>query len=343
MGGYQRPHGIQNYKGIKESGYIDDWLTTLDRAYGALKWNGEQKFYNLVTYLDPVVEEHLRTYADIHSESYENICAILRRKYGAERMREHCRNNFQFNSQKTDESTEDFLDRLMREHKTGWPDAESTTRDKEVLNILVQGVKDVQLGQTLDNEYQKPQYINNPPRVDEVRNYIHRLASFKEIMKKKKEMTMNKQSAETSATTQATKDYLNPLLVTDWKIPAGQRTPIRWNCQQPGHMSYFCPNPTVAKGTPATRATRVATPAATVPTPEDSDQRLEAARRGFRDFKDRYQRKGESERHKVINEKAEIETAQAPKELQVEAKEYWTKWASEEKQNFPNKAQDQGN
>ncbi len=159
-----------------------------------------------------------------------------------------------------------------------------------------------------------------------MRNYIHRLTKSKEIRKKKKEMAMNKQATEANVATQATKDYLNPPVVTDWKIPAGQRTPICWKCQQPWHMSYFCPNPTVAKGTPATGVTRVATPATTVPTPEDYDyQRLEAARRGFRDFKVRYQRNGDSERHKVINEIAEIEAAQAPKELQVEAKEYWTK------------------
>ncbi len=151
VGGYQRPHGIQNYKGIKESGYIDDWLITLDRACDALKWNGNQKVYNLVAYLDPAVKEHLKTYADIDSESYENMCAILRRKYGAERMREHCRNNLQFNSKKTDETTEDFLDRLIREHKTGWLDAEIATRDKEVLNILIQGVRAVQLGHWVMN------------------------------------------------------------------------------------------------------------------------------------------------------------------------------------------------
>ncbi len=85
VGGYQRPHGIQNYKSLKKSGYIDDWLTTLDRASDTLKWNGIQKVYNLVAYLDPAVKEHLRTYADIDSESYENMCAILRRKYGGER------------------------------------------------------------------------------------------------------------------------------------------------------------------------------------------------------------------------------------------------------------------
>ncbi len=96
--------GIPRYYDVQQSGYIDDWLDTVDQACEAFSWNESQKKFTLFTNLDNPVKQHLRTYCHVARHSYDEMCAVLRRLYGADREREFSRNSFQLNRQNKGES-----------------------------------------------------------------------------------------------------------------------------------------------------------------------------------------------------------------------------------------------
>ncbi len=161
----------------------------------------------------------------------------------------------------------------------------------------MQGVRDGQLGQILDNEYQKPQYALRPRLMDDVREYIQRLLNSKEIRRKKKELVKSSNAAMEPA---ATKEFVNTTVNNEWRPSSatGQRSvPVCWNCNKTGHISYYCPLSTTDKtGTPAKPDSTVTanpnaastTTAQATSTPLNTNpnyQRLEAARKGFGDLR----------------------------------------------------------
>ncbi len=181
--------GIPKYHGVQQSGHRDDWLEVVDQAGEAYHYTEAQKKFTHITLLDPPIKKYLKTYSDAANTSYRQMCALLKRRFGAEREHEYSRNSFQLNKQELNETAEDFLVRLMRAHKSGYPNADAETREREVLNTLLHGLKDTHLGNTLDMEYQKPMYLIRPPRMMTIRSYIQGLESSKELRRLKEEMT----------------------------------------------------------------------------------------------------------------------------------------------------------
>ncbi len=212
----------------------------------------------LLTRMDTPVEQHLRTYCDVARHTYEEMCAVLLRRYGADREREFSRYSFQLNRQNNGESGEDFLDRLMRAHKIGWPEM----KEREVLSTLMHGLLGTRLSNKLDIEYQKPMYQMRPPRMVEVRAYIQRLENSRELRRRKQEMGMFGTTLGQRAEQQPLKDYLNPAGMPKpdahkQASPAqqGPYLPRRefecWTCGEKGHMAWQCTNNRAKKG-PAT-------------------------------------------------------------------------------------------
>ncbi len=237
----QPANEISLYCGVKKSGFIDDWLETVSQACEAYNYNEKQKVYTITMKLDDPIKEHLHTYADDDLRTYDQIAEILRKKYGVDRERENVRNSFQLQRQEQDEGPEDFLDRLMRLHKIGWPDANQQRREREVLHTLTLGLRDANLSNTLDMEYQKPYYQHHPPRMSDVRSYIQRLENSRELRRRKMEMG-NQHHQPGNRRQQATlREYLNP--------PEMERPPPRhricWNCKDFGHFAWQCTKPKV--------------------------------------------------------------------------------------------------
>ena len=60
------------------------------------------------------------------------------------------------------------------------------TRDSEVLNVLYHGLRDEKLGESLELEYTKPCYRTNPPRASEIRAYLNRQESSRDVRRQRK-------------------------------------------------------------------------------------------------------------------------------------------------------------
>ncbi len=202
--------GIPRYYDVQRSGYINDSLDTVNQACEAFGWNESQKKLTLITNLDTPVKHHLRTYCNVAHRSHGEMCAVLRRRYGADREREFSRNSFQLNRQNKGESAEDFLDRLIRAHKIGWSTCEPEMRKREVLSTLMHEFLDTRLSNTLVIEYQKPMNQMRPPRMGQVRAYFRRMENSRELRRRKQEMGMYGTPLGQRAEQQPLKDYLNP-------------------------------------------------------------------------------------------------------------------------------------
>ena len=72
--------GIPKYHGVQQSGHIDDWLETVDQAGEAYHYTEAQKKFSLITLLDPPIKKHLKTYCDVATTSYRQMCALLKRR-----------------------------------------------------------------------------------------------------------------------------------------------------------------------------------------------------------------------------------------------------------------------
>ncbi len=100
--------------------------------------------------------------------------------------RDTVRNSFPHLRQIQGESAEDFLERLLSDHRRGWHDVTERERNTTVLNVFIHGVTDDRLGESFELEYTKPAYMGNPPTPVELRSYIHRLQNSREIRNNKR-------------------------------------------------------------------------------------------------------------------------------------------------------------
>ena len=71
--------GIPKYHGVKQSVHIDDWLETVDQAGEAYHYTEAQKKFTLITLVDTPIKMHLKTYCDVATTSYRQMCALLKR------------------------------------------------------------------------------------------------------------------------------------------------------------------------------------------------------------------------------------------------------------------------
>ena len=216
-----------------------------------------------------VMKKHPKTFCDVATTSYRQMCALLKRRYGAEREREHSQNSFQLNQQEMNETAQDFLDRLMRAHKSGWPNLNAETREREVLNTLLHGLKDTQLTNTLDMEYPKPMHLIRPPRMKENRSYIQQLESSKELRRRKQEM-----AGAPRQVNQPLQDYLNPPTMSAATAPGMPQRRVRqcWKCNELGDFSWQCTKPAPPKPADDPQAPTVTRPIPLGTTIKNHDQ-----------------------------------------------------------------------
>ncbi len=142
----------------------------MDKAAAVYRWDEEEKRYLIEAKLAPKPLEHLSIHPPHEVRTYEQARAVLLERYGSGRTAESVRQAFPHSKQEARESSEDFLDRLLRDFKRGFPEVTLIeTRDREVLNALYHGLRDEKLGESLELEYTKPCYRTNPPRASEIR------------------------------------------------------------------------------------------------------------------------------------------------------------------------------
>ncbi len=165
-------HKFPEYEGLEKSGFIDDYIANIDNAVQAFNWDEGQTRYVVEAYIGNKPRGHLKTFDRSHIRTYAQVRKILLDRYGSHRGRDTVRNSFPHLGQVQGESTDDFLDRLLRDHRRGWPDATERERNTAVLNVFIHGLMEEILGESFELEYTKPAYMDNPPSPVELRNYI---------------------------------------------------------------------------------------------------------------------------------------------------------------------------
>ncbi len=147
--------------------------------------------------------------------------------------------------QENNESSEDFCDRLLRDHRRGWSRDPASFRDQEVLNVFVHGLIKERLGEDLEAEYAKPMYVNNPPTAMAIRTYLHRLESSRHMRRKKKQSSCaSAQPQQRRSNQQALQDYVDPLRANWPQAPGANRNQDN-TCRKCGLVGHFwreCPS-----------------------------------------------------------------------------------------------------
>ncbi len=127
----------------------------MDKAAAVYRWDEEEKRYLIEAKLALRPLEHLSIHPPHEVRTYEQACAVLLEHYGSGMTAEAVRQAFPHSKQEARESSEDFLDRLLRDFKRVFLEvALIETRDLEVLNVLYHGLRDEKLGETLELEYE---------------------------------------------------------------------------------------------------------------------------------------------------------------------------------------------
>ncbi len=207
----------------------------------------------------------------------------------------------------------------MRAHKSGWPNADAETREREVLNTLLHGLKDTHLSNTFDMEYQKPRYLIRPPRMMEIRSYIQRLESSKKLRRRKQDM-----AGAPRQVNQPLQDYLNPPNMSA-AMGAGQprrRTRQCWKCNELGHFSWQCTKPAPPKPTDDPQAPTVTRPIPLGTTVKNHDEY-------------RYYMKNTSlaQKEDIINEVVQQRIDAEGRDDPV-VYDYWMRWVAEEREGI---------
>ncbi len=278
-------HKFPEYEGLEKSGFIDDYIANIDNAVQAFNWDEGQTRYVVEAYLGTKPRGHLKTFDRLHIRTHAQVRKILLDRYGSQRGRDTVRSSFPHLRQTQGESAEDFLDRLLRDHRRGCPDATERERNTAVLNVFIHGLMEERLGESFELEYTKPAYMDNPPSPVELRNYIHRLQNSREIRNNKKNPQKLAQDGKPAfkpnpnALAQqrdALQGYINPPR-PNWPAQPGQAQqrpphPIpgadpdsSYRCGVLGHRAGECPNPDrrpprmVAEVSPSAQVTQVVT------------------------------------------------------------------------------------
>ena len=111
---YQLPK-LPHYEGVDEDGHIDNWLSSVEEAADASGWSDRELCHVVEALVSMRILEHLNIHPRQEREFYEQIRQILLKRYGSRRTAQSVRDQFPHSKQETNETSEDFLDRLLRD------------------------------------------------------------------------------------------------------------------------------------------------------------------------------------------------------------------------------------
>ncbi len=159
-------------------------------------------------------------------------------------------------------------------------------------------------------QYQKPRYLIRTPRMMEIRSYIQRLESSKELRRRKQEIAGAPRQVNLPL-----QDYLNPPTMSAAMVPGMPRRRVR-------HFSWQCTKPAPPKPVDDPQAPTMTRPIPLGTTIKNHDQY-------------RYYMKNTSPAQKedIINEvvKQRID-AEGPEDPIVY--DFWMRWAAEQREWF---------
>ncbi len=110
---------ILRHEGIEKNGFIDGWIDSLENTAVTFQWGETYKRWAITDHLSPKPREHLLTFNSSEIRTYEQIKRALLERFGECRNEEMVRNAFPHLRQEANESSEDFSDRLLQNHRRG--------------------------------------------------------------------------------------------------------------------------------------------------------------------------------------------------------------------------------
>ena len=175
---YQLPK-LPQYDGVDKDGHIDNWLNSVEEAADASGWSDKELCHVVKALISTKILEHLNNHPRMERETYEQMRQILLKRYGSKRTAQSVRDQFRHSRQEANETSEDFLDRLLRDYAIGFAHEQNhRIRHHDVLTVFMHGLSDSKLSESLEAEYMKPCYADEPPTPADLRFYLNRLESF---------------------------------------------------------------------------------------------------------------------------------------------------------------------
>ncbi len=198
--------------------------------------------------------EHLNNHPRVERETYEPMRQILLKRYGSKRTAQSVRDQFPHSKQEANESSEDFLDRLIRDYAIGFAHEQNyRIRHHDVLTVFMHGLSDNKLSESLETEYMKPCYADEPPTPADLRFYLNRLESSRSVRKSKQTNARSNNPYPRNQYAQRVQeqqqggggqlqDYLAPRQ-PEWTAQANKNAnplnPLRGPCHGCGMMGHF--------------------------------------------------------------------------------------------------------
>ena len=168
-GGLQHRFKPDKYSGAVD-GSIDSWLTLMKIHLSQQESMDErEKTFLVISFLAKEARTFVLNKPEGDRNNVERLFDLLSRRFGSGSGRAQARAAFSSRRQQASETINLFLDELEGLRIRAYPDEERATRDYEILQRFIHGVRDSDLQVMLLTKYNDEKYVTEPPTVEDLR------------------------------------------------------------------------------------------------------------------------------------------------------------------------------
>ena len=239
------------YLGTKV-GNADGWMMLMKRYLEKAHARATplDKAWAIIEYLEHEARDYITNKSEAERDTDEKVFTLLARRFGTGSSKIHIQQQFRTPNQDNEEDFMQYLDALECLRSQGYPNEEVTVRRHEIMQKVIEGVRNFELKRNLAPMYAQEQYVETPPTVEAllftVQQYWRmRGSNRKEIY----QMAQPEQPQPPQPNQQPKLPQAIPLpMQQPQQIPPPQPAPYRqqlqracFNCGDPSHFKIDCP------------------------------------------------------------------------------------------------------
>ena len=158
------------YRGSKE-GSIDGWILIMQRYLKRTqaKVSAEDQAWSIIGHLEGEARNYIINKAESERDTPEKVFELLSSRFGAGGNHMQVRQAFQSCIQQEKEDWMQYLDALEGLRSQGFPQEAITTKRYEILQRIMEGVRDPALRRELAIVYASEVFLTEPPTVESLR------------------------------------------------------------------------------------------------------------------------------------------------------------------------------